>query len=244
MSGTVSHRSEAGHCATHGSFRRVLMRLPSGPVYIGRCSQCDADRRAEDARRARVQRVGELYIAATLPPRFEGKGFSEFIASTKLQRAAKAACVDYAKHIAERVENGTCLVLLGPPGIGKTHLLTALIASAVRDVVPARYLAAADFLALVGANWAWNGAGDEAQALVRAPLLAIDELWAPSGERERDALFALVDARYRARRATLLASNLTWPALRDALGERLCDRLLEDGGCVLALDGASRRACK
>ncbi len=52
---------------------------------------------------------------------------------------------------------------------------------------------------------------------------------------------ALIDARYRSCRPTVVASNLTWPQLKDALGERLCDRLREDGGRLVPLDGDSVR---
>ncbi|MND02042.1 hypothetical protein D3C83_212870 [compost metagenome] len=69
-----------------------------------------------------------------------------------------------------------------------------------------------------------------------------DEVWLPVHDRDREALVALVDARYRVQYPTLIASNLTWPQMKEALGERLCDRLLENGGKVLALDGASMRA--
>jgi len=185
-------------------------------------------------------RVMQLLQRSGIPTRYEGKRFSGFKPRTTKQTAALQACQEYAADLERNLDAGTCLVLLGPAGVGKSHLLTAILEEAIDALCPAQYATAADFLSAISGNWAWHGQ-DAGKPFTRAPLLALDELSLPEGGRDREALFALIDDRYRGQLPTLLASNMTWPEMKQSLGERLCDRLLENGGRVVVLDGESYR---
>ncbi|MFZ5558686.1 MAG: ATP-binding protein [Pseudomonadota bacterium] len=231
---------EIGRCETHGEFRRVFV----AGRWIGRCDNCIADeraRRAESDRAIqRAQRLFSLTVAAAIPARFSGRGFADYRPRTPKQAAALEACRRYVADLETNVHAGTCLVLTGPVGVGKTHLLAAIVQAAVEQLVPARYATMADALAAFGGDWSRRG-DERGPEFTRPHLLALDEVARPSWDSERAALVALVDARYRECRPTLLASNLTWRELNIELGERLADRLLENGGQVLALDGTSAR---
>ena len=54
---------------------------------------------------------------------------------------------------------------------------------------------------------------------------------------------AVIDERYKRRRPTVVISNLTVPAVKEAIGDRLYDRLRE-GATVLACDWSSHRSVK
>jgi len=237
---------EARNCEQHGPYEvRLLPSFIRGGQghWRGECPQCAEARERGEREREHNMRVMQLVQSSGIPSRCQGKGFSGFKPRTTKQTAALKACQEYATDLNRNLDGGTCLVLLGPAGVGKSHLLCAILEESIGALCPARYATAADFLAALNGNWTWHGQG-AGKPFTRVPLLALDEIWLPEGGRDREALFALIDARYREQLPTLLASNMTWPEMLRSLGERLCDRLLENGGHVVTLDGESYRGSK
>jgi DNA replication protein DnaC len=224
-----------GDCEAHGRFeRRDCGRLG----WRGGCPQCSAEREAVAQEAEHRSAVFALSMQADIPARFLGKTFAVYQPNTARQKAALAACMQYVDRIEESAARGPGLVLVGPPGTGKTHLLTAIVQQAVQRRISARYTTAPDVLAAVKGDWSWHGE-ERGRQYVTPQVLALDEVW-PKNDAERNAVFALIDARYRSSRPTLLATNLTWPELKATLGDRSCDRLL-DGGQIIPLDGESHR---
>lgn len=225
-------------CEKHGIYRQTYTALRNGPggYWSGACSDCKREEAEERERRDHEEKLERIYGRSGMPSRYQGKRLRDFKPRTPLQRKALAACQGLADDWTRSA------ALLGPTGVGKTHLSCGVMHEAIHAYeIYARYITMADFLADIQGNWAWNGAKDEAQEYVRAPLLVLDEVWHPTGERDRESIVALIDARYREEQPTIICSNLTWPQLRESLGERPCDRLLEDGGQIIPLDGESYR---
>jgi DNA replication protein DnaC len=83
----------------------------------------------------------------------------------------------------------------------------------------------------------------EAIAMLTAPdLLILDEVGVQFGsETEKLILFDVLNERYEKRLPTLLLSNLDLGGVRTYLGERVFDRLREDGGEVVIFDWQSHR---
>lgn len=224
-------------CGAHGQYVRTYVACGgSVGAWTGSCATCEAEQKAEREERAAERARTDAYAHAQIPMRYFGKDLKSYAPRTPLQKKALATC----KMLVPTGQLNAALI--GPVGVGKTHLAIGVIHEFIGVYLTrARYTTAADFLATIAGSWAWNGAKDEAQALVRVPLLVLDEVWHPAGERERESLVALIDARYREQNPTIICSNLTWPQLQESLGERPCDRLLEDGGKVIPLDGKSHR---
>jgi DNA replication protein DnaC len=73
-------------------------------------------------------------------------------------------------------------------------------------------------------------------------LLIIDEIGVQFGsEFEKNMMFDILNERYEKRRPTLLLSNLTAQEVKLFLGERIYDRLKEDGGQCVSFDWESYR---
>lgn len=231
------------NCPEHGDYQRILCTKGER----GSCQACEEagerKRMLELEQRAKAERVERLltFEYSALPARFARKDFDNFNASTAAQKKALAACRSYVANCAERVAAGSCLVLIGPPGIGKTHLLAATARGAIHSACFSRYTTMTAFLAAVKGCWAWHG--DELGGDFKRPeLLILDDLWIPQSGRDRETLLAMLDERYLANKPTLIGSNLPWPEMQKEIGMRFCDRLLEGGGEVLPMDGKSMRA--
>jgi len=83
---------------------------------------------------------------------------------------------------------------------------------------------------------------DAIESLVFPDLLILDEVGVQFGsDTEKLILFDVLNERYERRRPTLMLSNLGLDDVRAFLGERIIDRLREDGGQSIVFDWDSHR---
>jgi len=138
------------------------------------------------------------------------------------------------------------VLIVGPSGIGKSHLAQALGHCAVRQGVDLLFTSCTPLMQTLSAARASGGYARKLAALVRVPLLIIDDfglkpLRAPADEDLHD----LISERYE-RASTIVTSNLDfheWDqafATNRLLGSATLDRLRHNAYCV-ELDGPSFR---
>jgi DNA replication protein DnaC len=236
--------TETHQCEKHGGFQ-------ARPTFGGRfsgCPGCAADRRAaeeaaEQERHRRCRRESRL-SASGLVGRYLATGLDNFQTLDKKQRDVLCACQSYA----ETLEPGTWspLWLIGPCGVGKTHLMAAI----VRHVIETREMGGAYTTSrgmIRRLRDTWNSNATETQEKVMdyfttMPLLALDEVGVGFGsEAELTQLLDVIDGRYSRCLPTVIASNLTADGVRAALGDRIFDRLRE-GARMLPMTWDSHRA--
>jgi DNA replication protein DnaC len=144
------------------------------------------------------------------------------------------------------VEKAGSLILIGPSGLGKTHLAIALGTRMVQLGYRVRFLTAQQFANAVLAAQERGALERVLMPLIRCDLLILDEFGYLSVEAQvGPALYELVSGRY-SRRATVITSNkslASWGELvggDTALMMAILDRLLHHGE-VFYLRGSSYR---
>ena len=144
----------------------------------------------------------------------------------------------------ERAEN---IVLLGPSGVGKSHLALALAYRAVMARIKTRFISAADLMLQLATAHRKDQLKSYLHRAVLAPkLLVIDELgYLPFGREEASLLFQVIAKRYETG-PIIITSNLAFSDWASALADdatltaALLDRLLHHGH-IVTLRGDSYR---
>ena len=183
-------------------------------------------------------RLERLFRECRIPVRFRGKTLDKTDRGLcpKGFDVSAAYVRDWEKHRTD----GRGLMLVGPVGCGKSHLLYAVLQELVRRGVSGFGQTVPDLLDELRPG---NGDSDEKLRLLREiQLLLLDDLGAQRDtEWVTERLFVILNARYNAMLPTLITSNLTLEELDKAPGwKRITDRILEMCD-VVRLDGPSHR---
>ncbi len=183
---------------------------------------------------ARVERQRQTLLKlATLPgiKTLEQYDFAFASGAPRLQIQELAAL-----SFVERAEN---VVLLGPSGVGKTHIATALAYRAAMAGIKTRFITAADLM-LQLATARSQGRLKEYfnRAIIGPRLLVVDEIgYLPFGREEANLFFNVVAKRYE-RGSMVLTSNLPFTqwattfADDQTLTAAMLDRLLHHAHIV------------
>ena len=137
------------------------------------------------------------------------------------------------------------VVLIGPPGVGKTGLATAITRKALLAGHRARFYNAQDLIDELYASLADRTTSRLLKRLADIPLLFIDEIGYLSMKPEQtNAFFKLMEMRYN-RKATIITTNLDYSEWYELFGRKtLVDALLDrlQHRCItLKIDGPSLR---
>jgi DNA replication protein DnaC len=159
---------------------------------------------------------------------------------------APKAQIQELAHLAfvQRAEN---VVLLGPSGVGKTHIALALSYRAVMAGHKVRFITAADLMLQLAAAKSQGRLKEYFNRAVLGPkLLAVDEIgYLPFGREEATLFFNVVAKRYE-RGSMILTSNLPFTQWASAFADdqtmtaAMLDRLLHHAH-IVQISGESYR---
>lgn len=241
-------QTRQANCEKHGDFE-------SRNVFAGvwsRCPTCmaedkaeqvreDAERAAADKIRIWQRRLGE----AGIPERFHTRTLESYITSNAGQRSAFAFAKEYAECFESAKQAGRSAIFCGKPGTGKTHLAVGIGLHAMALGKLVLFTTVQRAVRRVKDSWRKDSQESETDVidmLVEPDLLILDEIGVQFGsDFEKNLMFDILNERYEKSRPSLLLSNLTATEVKAFLGERVYDRLREDGGKCIPFDWASHR---
>ena len=235
------------------------------------CPKCDKlaeeKRRAAERRQREYERkrkVEWIMEHSNIPPRFLDRKIDDFKATSGKQQETKDFCRQYVDEFEQVVQTGRSAVFLGKPGTGKTHLAIAMLLEVVnRHCRSGIYMTVSRLIRHVRSAWKDGKTRLPASGLETGiprekgnvsaedaiigfysdyDLLVLDEVGVQYGtDSERIIIFELLNARYEKRKPTIMIGNCSLDELKTYLGERVIDRLREDGGRLLVFDWKSHR---
>ena len=240
-------------CSEHGDYmatgKRILICRPPKDIWTS-CPKCEvekedfAQRAAAEARAARDRaHIEEMLQQTALPSRFVGRTLDNYQATTEAQIKALNICRRYVDRFDDVLKRGSCLIMSGLPGTGKSHLAGGILQAILPRHVGV-YVTMMDLIRMLRNTWRKDSDESETDVLARlagVSLLVIDEVGVQYGtDSERTLFFDVMDRRYRDCMPTILMTNQGMADLRVTIGDRVYDRLTEVAKWI-AFDWPSHR---
>lgn len=251
---SVCDRTQPAECEKHGAFeQKVTMLL--GKALRSQCPECARIAKQQREERAEAEQALNVRLAISrklgdslIPKRFADRSLANYRVEHKDQAEALRFCRHYVKTFAQIAETGRCMVLLGKPGTGKTHLGAGMANDLMRSTShSAVYRTVGSVLQAIRATYDRSSEATEASilaSLIEPSLLVLDEVGVSKeqpSDFELTTLFAIINGRYEQVKPTVVISNLSPEQLPVAMGERCVDRLREGGMIVVPFEWESHR---
>lgn len=250
----VDDRRE-GQCEHHGNFIDVHYsgkgKMAEGWKGCPECWEAAHQERMREEEQARQyqllqERAKRLVRGSGIPKRFAGKSFENYTPVNGKSASILKKIRDYSDVVSSGDHGGRSLILLGNVGNGKTHLACALLENVIcRSCKPGHYWTFAELVRDVKASWRKNAEFTEQEVydrFAKPELVVLDEVGMQNfTDFEQTVAYEAINARYLLEKPTVAITNLPAGELSKCLGERVVDRLRENGGKALDFDWASYR---
>lgn len=251
---SVEERDHQITCQTHGqqTIKQIKLSLSSS-WGEGKCPVCEAEIAAKyeefkksQESRARITKVQRLINESGIPSRFHTKGFEDYHTDLNQSKNNFDDCLEYAFAFKKRAAIGQNIIMCGTTGTGKTHLACAIAKKIIEDhCCSVVFTSAGRIFREVKSTYSKNSKNTENEAInifASPDLLIIDEVGVQHGsDSELNILFEIINERYEKLLPTVMISNLAIDKLAAYTGDRVIDRMKENGGMLMVFDWSSHR---
>ena len=225
--------SETRNCERHGNY--ISTNFIGD--YWTECPSCIAKKRKEVEKqeeqkfkqqaKEREQRRWMVKIkTALIPERFKDRTLDSYIAKTSDQKTALAFAKEYAENFDQVMKTGRSAIFVGKVGTGKTHLAVGIALSIMEQQRSPLFTTVQRLVRRVKDSWRTKEETEGVQF---------------GSEFEKQILFDVLNERYEKLKPSILLSNIPREQLGEYLGERVTDRLRENGGKMIPFDWDSHR---
>jgi DNA replication protein DnaC len=187
-----------------------------------------------------------LWEAAGFPPRFVAASLGSYeVGDSYDAQSALEWAATYAHQFDEALRVGRSALFCGKTGTGKTHLAIGIGKHIIQTGCSVIYTTTQRALREVKDTWGVGATCSHSKAIAKftdPDLLIMDEVGVQFGtDAERIILFDILGERYDNVRPTILISNLPKQDVGQFLGDRIVDRMRENGGKLIVFDWESHR---
>ena len=243
------------NCKTHGEMKVKIFAVGNTWGQPS-CKMCrdeqkeqtgiNEQKRIDDSKKKmRQDRIESSLGRSGIPLRFKKHSFSTYHTKTEDMKLKKQICQDYAQDFDKKLELGTSLIFCGNTGTGKTHLACSIANHIIQNGRTAVFMNVIRVIRQVKETWSKESNKKEQEAInwfLNPDLLILDEIGVQFGsESEKIILFEILNERYLNVKPTILISNLSIEKSQEFIGQRVMDRMKENGGTAIRFDWKSNR---
>jgi len=228
------------HCGICSVAKEML--FPFSGKYVPCICKCQKDalerEKAERQLREEIEYVKELASWSLVDEKFHEAKFENYIASTPEEERILRICRNYADHFDEMYAQSAGLLFYGSPGTGKTFAASCIANALMEKRVPVLVTS----IIRITADMFGDDLNELLYRMNKARLLVLDDFGAERDtEFKAEQIFAVIDARYAAKKPMIITTNLTdFKSETNVRRRRIYDRIFEV--CMpIRLDGESKR---
>jgi DNA replication protein DnaC len=240
-------------CEKHGSYEVEYLPWITDGKYMVRegCQKCieeDSAREAEKENQERKELFAKRLLADKTRAGLNKRHIECRFENYRTDSADKNLALTKSKAYLDEIlsGSGSCLVMAGKVGTGKTHLAASMVNVMIEKGKQCKLVKMSELIRSIKSTWARSSEKSESDLIKfysEIPLLLIDEIGIQFGsDTEKLLLSEVIDNRYQDILPTVLISNLDTTGIKDCIGDRSYDRLRQDGGKIIAFDWESERA--
>jgi len=236
-------------CNKHGDYKTTMIDFPGEKAPMpGPCPHCSVvqlDQQRELKTRQKMHALDHLLERSGIPKRFRNKSLDDYQPANDSQIKSLAVAKKYAENFDERLKAGGCLAFTGHSGVGKSHIACGIANSVIEKGFTALFVPVIEAVRAVKSTYSSKSKHTESQVIHRftwPDLLILDEVGVQYGsDSEFLILTELINLRYMEMKPTIMISNLKLVDFEKLVGDRVVDRLYENGGMMLNINGDSYR---
>lgn len=243
---TELNLTSKGKCEKHGLYEIQKLKGHSGKMLVfDKCPKChkEEERKREDDKinseiRQKKERSG-------IEKRYRNVSIESFKDENDIQKKIKKAMIHYIENYSKVKEHGINMMLSGMPGTGKTHVACAIALEIIDKNEEVVYTSMYKIMDDIKDSFR-KDSGVSTKSIIdkysKISLLIIDEIGVQTGsDYEKTIIFRIINNRYGSMLPSILITNLIEKEVKKVVGDRVVDRLYENGGGFYSFDWESHR---